>query len=160
MMSTTNFDLDHFDRRLLELLQSDARTPVPELAAAIGLSSPACYRRLRRLREVGAIEREVAIVRPKTLGWSLMMVVLVTLEREGSRTVSDLLAKFSRHPQVVDAWNVTGDYDFAVRLVARDMENYGEVADLLFADDERVRSFKTLVVIKDARVSNPLRAAG
>ena len=146
-------DLDSFDYRLLELLQVDARQPVAELADAVGLSPPACYRRVRRLREIGAIEGEVAQVRPKTLGWNLSMVVMVVLDREGSRTVSELLAKFSKHPQVIECANVTGDYDFVVRMVARDMEDYDDAVRSLFADDERVRSFKTLVVIRETRAS-------
>ena len=152
-------DLDSFDRRLLELLQVDARAPVPLLADSVGLSAPACYRRIRRLREIGAVERDVAVVKPKTLGGGLAMIVLVVLEREGSRTVAELMETLARHPQVIELWNVTGDYDFAVRLVARDMEDYSEVAQTLFSDDERVRSFKTLVVIREAKARKPLPAA-
>lgn len=66
-----NLDLDDFDLKLLERLQADARTPVPVLAEAVGLSAPACYRRIRRLREIGAIDREIAVVRPRTLGWGV-----------------------------------------------------------------------------------------
>ena len=145
-------------REQQELLQVDARQPVAELADAVALSPPACYRRVRRLREIGAIEREVAQVRPKTLGWNLSMVVMVVLDREGSRTVSELLAKFSKHPQVIECANVTGDYDFVVRMVARDMEDYDDAVRSLFADDERVRSFKTLVVIRETRASALTRA--
>lgn len=152
-MRTQNPDLDSFDYRLLELLQTDARLAVPELAREVGLSPPACYRRIRRLRETGAIEGEVALVKPKTLGWNISMIVMVVLDREGSCTVSELLTKFSKHPQVTECANVTGDYDFAVRMVARDMEDYDDVARVLFADDERVRSFKTLVVIRETRGS-------
>jgi Lrp/AsnC family leucine-responsive transcriptional regulator len=153
------FDLDQFDLRLLELLQADARKPVPALAEAVGLSPPACYRRIRRLRQSGAIEREVAIVRPKTLGWGLSMIVLLVLEREGNRTVRDLLAELSRVPEVIELWNVTGDYDFAVRMVARDMEDYGDLAERLFSGDERIRTFKTLVVIRGEKGADPLPAA-
>lgn len=152
-MRTQKPDLDSFDYRLLELLQTDARLAVPELASEVGLSPPACYRRIRRLRETRAIEGEVALVKPKTLGWNISMIVMVVLDREGSRTVSELLTKFSKHPQVTECANVTGDYDFAVRMVARDMEDYDDVARVLFADDERVRSFKTLVVIRETRGS-------
>lgn len=148
-MAASKADLDAFDIRLLELLQADARRPVPELAETIGLSAPACYRRIRRLRDSGAIEGEVALVRPTTFGWGLSMIVLVVLEREGSRTVADLLGKFGRHPQVVECSQVTGDYDFAVRIVARDMEDYDDVSQALFSNDDRVRSIKTLVVIRD-----------
>lgn len=158
-MPQKKLDLDRFDQRLLELLQRDARRPVPELAEEVGLSSPACYKRIRRLRENGAIESEVAVVRPKTLGWGLSMIVLLVLEREGNRTVSALLKSLSEHPQIVECSNVTGDYDFAVRVVARDMEDYGDLAESLFADDERIRSFKTLVIIKEAQGDRALLAA-
>lgn len=155
----TKLDLDQFDLRLLELLQLDARTPVPLLAERVGLSPPACYRRIRRLREVGAIEAEVAVVRPRTLGWGLSMIVLLVMEREGNRTVRDILADLSKVPEIIEVWNVTGDYDFAVRMVARDMEDYGDLAERLFSSDERIRSFKTLVIIRGEKGVMPLPAA-
>jgi len=155
----TKTSLDDFDLRLLELLQSDSRTPVPELAEAIGLSAPACYRRIRRLREIGAIEREVAVVRPRTLGWGMSMIVLVILEREGRQTIDDLMRKLTGVPQVRELWHVTGEFTFVVRIVARDMEDYDELATRLFSHDERVRSFQTLVVMREAKASKPLPAA-
>lgn len=152
-MSMQRIDLDSFDHRLLELLQTDSRLSVPELASAVSLSPPACYKRIRRLRETGAIQREVALVSPKTLGWNLSMIVMVVLDREGSRTIDELLTKFANHPQVIECANVTGEYDFAVRMVARDMEDYDDAARILFANDERVRSFKTLMIIRETRAS-------
>ena len=154
-----NDPLDDFDLRLLELLQADSQRPVPALAEAIGLSAPACYRRIRRLRETDAISREVAIVRPRTLGWPLSMIVLVTLEREGAGTVDEMMRVLQGVPEVVEAWNVTGDDDFVVRMVARDMESYDELARRLFAADERVRSFKTLVVIRQVKELSPTPVA-
>jgi len=151
--------LDDFDLRLLELLQADARRPIAALAEAVGLSAPACYRRIRQLRKSGVIEREVAVVRPRTLGWPLSMIVLVTLEREGARTVDEMMRMLDGVPEVVEAWNVTGDHDFAVRIVARDMEGYDELVRRLFAADERVRSFKTLVVIRQVKEMSPVPVA-
>ena len=151
--------LDEFDLRLLALLQQDAQRPIPALAEQVGLSAPACYRRIRRLRESGAIAREVALVRPRTLGWPLSMIVLVTLEREGVRTVDEMMRVLRAVPEVVEAWNVTGEDDFVVRMVARDMESYDELARNLFAADERVRSFKTLVVIRQVKELSPIPVA-
>ena len=151
--------LDDFDLRLLALLQQDAQRPIPALAEQVGLSAPACYRRIRRLRESGAIAREIALVRPRTLGWPLSMIVLVTLEREGVRTVDEMMRVLRAVPEVVEAWNVTGDDDFVVRMVARDMESYAELARNLFAADERVRSFKTLVVIRQVKDLSPIPVA-
>jgi Lrp/AsnC family leucine-responsive transcriptional regulator len=148
--------LDDFDLRLPELLQADAQRPVATLAEDVGLSAPACYRRIRRLRQAGVIEREVAVVKPRTLGWPLSMIVLVTLERESARTVDEMMRVLQGVPEVVEAWNVTGDHDVAVRIVAHDMEGYDELARRLFAADERVRSFKTLVVIRQVKDMSPI----
>jgi Lrp/AsnC family leucine-responsive transcriptional regulator len=148
--------LDDFDRRLLEILQVDAQRSVAFIAEAVGLSAPACYRRIRRLREAGAIEREIAIVRPRTLGWPLSMIVMVTLERENARTIDEMMQLLAREPEVVEAWNVTGDHDLAVRIVARDMEGYDELVSRLFSANKHVRSFKTLVVIRQVKPLSPV----
>lgn len=151
--------MDDFDRKLLMLLQQDSTRPVPELAAEIGLSTPACYRRIRMLRTSGAIQREVAVVRPRTLGWPLSMIVLLTLEREGAHTVDEMIAVLAEVPEVIEAWNVTGDHDIAVRMVAEDMETYDERVRELFAADPRIRSFKTLVVIREVKARSPIPTA-
>lgn len=148
-----SISLDPIDRRILEQLQIDARLPVSVLAERVGLSSPACYRRIRHLRENGTIQREVAVIAPRMLGWPLSMIVLVTLEREGSRTIDELLRKLEAEPQVIEAWQITGEYDFAVKIVARDMETYDNLVHRLFASDERIRSFVTLVVIRSTKKS-------
>lgn len=70
------------------------------------------------------------------------MIVMITLEREGARTIDEMMQLLEREPEVVEAWNVTGDHDLAVRVVARDMEGYDELALRLFSANERVRSFK------------------
>src|SRR3569833_1109460 len=154
-----NAPLDDFDLKLLELLQADAQQPVATLAEQVGLSAPACYRRIRRLRQCGAIAREVAVVRPRTLGWPLSMIVLVSREREGARTVDEVMRRLETVPEVVEAWYVTGDHDFAVRMVARDMESYDSQARDLFAADERVRSFKSLVGIRQVKEMSPIPIA-
>jgi len=149
-MSPEKSDLDAFDLHLLELLQRDSRQPASVLAETVGLSAPACYRRIRRLREIGAIEAEVAIVKPRTLGWNLSVIVTVMLDREDGPTMRELMARIVDHPQVIDCTNVTGEIDLFVRMVARDMEHYDDAVTELFANDERVRSFKTFVVIRQA----------
>jgi Lrp/AsnC family leucine-responsive transcriptional regulator len=148
--------LDSFDLKLLKLLQIDAQQPVADIAEAVGLSAPACYRRIRRLRETGVIEREIAIVRPRTLGWPLSLLVMVTLEREGARTIDEMTQLLGKEPEVVEAWNVTGDHDLAVRIVARDMESYDELVHRLFSANVHVRSFKTLVVIRPVKPLSPV----
>jgi Lrp/AsnC family leucine-responsive transcriptional regulator len=151
--------IDIFDRRILAELQRDARIAMPALAERTGLSAPACYRRVRRLREIGVIEREVAIVSPRTLGWPLSMIVLVVLDREDARTAEAIRRRLEGEGQVVEAWQITGEYDFAVRIIARDMEDYDELTHRIFVQDEKVRSFKTLVVFRHTKAAGVIPSA-
>ena len=154
-----NDALDPFDLKLLELMQQDTQRPMAAVAEAVGLSVPACYRRMRRLRANGAIAREVAIVRPKTLGWPLSMLVMVTFDREDARTTQEMMAILRAEPEVIEAWNVTGDFDIAVRMIARDMESYDDTVVRLFSANPRVRAFQTLVVIRELKEMSPIPVA-
>jgi Lrp/AsnC family transcriptional regulator, leucine-responsive regulatory protein len=130
-----------------------------DLAERLGISVAACYRRIRQLRESGAIEREIALVKPQTMGWTLTMIVLVTLERERKDTIDRMIKKFARVPEIIEAWYVTGDHDFAIRIVARDMESFEELTRRVFYSDENIRSFKTLVVMRGVKSLSPMPIA-
>ncbi|WP_342059661.1 Lrp/AsnC family transcriptional regulator [Aeromonas sp. OTU364] len=138
---------DKFDLLILAELQQDARLPIPELAHRVGLSAPACYRRVRALREAGLIEREVALVAPATMGWPITMLVLVTLERDHGRIVDEMIVSLQREPEVMDLWYVTGEQDFVLQVAARDMQSYEQFTRRVLHAREQVRSFKTLVVM-------------
>jgi Lrp/AsnC family transcriptional regulator, leucine-responsive regulatory protein len=149
-------DLDAFDLRILTVLQRDARTPMPKLAEQVGLSAPACYRRVRALRESGAIEREAALVAPGVMGWSVTMIVLVTLERDKGRIVDDLVRKLKRAVEVIDIWYVTGDHDLVLHVAAQNMSTYDAFTRRVLHAEEHVRSFKTLVVLEQPKRASPL----
>ena len=138
---------DKFDLLILAELQQDARLPTPELAHRVGLSTPACYRRARALRESGLIEREVALVAPATMGWPITMLVLVTLERDHGRIVDEMIGVLKGEPEVMDLWYVTGEQDFVLQAAARDMASYEQFTRRVLHAREQVRSFKTLVVM-------------
>jgi Lrp/AsnC family leucine-responsive transcriptional regulator len=138
---------DKFDLLILAELQQDARLPIPELAHRVGLSAPACYRRVRALREAGLIEREVALVAPATMGWPITMLVLVTLERDHGRIVDEMIGVLKGEPEVMDLWYVTGEQDFVLQVAARDMASYEQFTRRVLHAREQVRSFKTLVVM-------------
>jgi Lrp/AsnC family leucine-responsive transcriptional regulator len=148
--------LDTFDLRILTALQRDARTPMSELAEQVGLSEPACYRRIRALRESGAIERELALVAPGVMGWSLTMIVLVTLECDRARIVDELVGKLRAAEEVLDVWYVTGDHDLVLQVAARDMSAYDDFTRRVLHSEEHVRSFKTLVVLQQPKRAAPL----
>jgi Lrp/AsnC family transcriptional regulator, leucine-responsive regulatory protein len=138
-------DLDAIDRKILALIQCDARRPADSIGDEIGLSASAVQRRLVRLRESKVIQAEIAVVDPKALNRPLTMIVDVELERERP----ELLASFKRwiasEPGVQQAWYVTGDGDYVLVITARDVEGYDSFMQRLVAENPNVRRFQTRV---------------
>jgi DNA-binding Lrp family transcriptional regulator len=143
-------ELDAKDRRLLDLLQQDARQSLETLAGEVALSAPAVQRRIRRLREAGVIRAEVAIVDPAAVGMPMTFVVIVELEREHADHVDAFRRKVAAEPQVQQGYYVTGEGDFVIIALARDMDDFEALTRRLFFDDPNVRRFRTSVVMGKA----------
>ena len=143
---------DAIDRRLLALLQSDARTSLDALAEAVGASSATVQRRLKRLRESGAIAREVAVLDPAALDRSMTFVVTVELERERTHELDAFRARVRAEPRVQQAYYVTGEGDFTLICLARDMDDFESLTHALFFDEPNVRRFRTSVVMQRTKV--------
>ena len=145
-------DLDPADRQLLALMQADSGTPINALADAAGISSASVQRRLRRLRERGVITREVAVIDPVAVGLGMSFVVMVELERERIDQLDAFRRKALREPHVQQCYYVTGEADFALVCVTRDMVEFEELTRRLFFGDENVRRFRTSVVMGRTKV--------
>jgi len=139
--------LDRIDRQLLALLQEDARRPLDSLAAAVSLSAPAVQRRVRRLRDTGVIDREVAVIDPAAVGYPMTFVVVVELERERADQIDAFRRRAVAEPQVQQCYYVTGEGDFVIIAVARDMDDFEALTRRLFFDDRNIRRFRTSVVM-------------
>lgn len=148
--------MDVIDYKILEQLQIDAKSSMSALADQVGLSEPACYRRVRHLRKSGLIEREIAIVKPKNMGWPLSMMLLVTLERDHSSIVSQFLTRVNKEPEIIDSWYVTGDFDLVLQVIAKDMEAFDDFTQRVLHKDDSVKNFKTLVVMRHSKVIGPI----
>lgn len=140
--------LDDFDHALLALVQRDNLMPAREMGQSVGLSESAVLRRLRRLRRNGIIVADVSVVQPAVLGTPLTVHVLVSLERETSQRLDDFVRRLRQRPEVRAAWYVTGDADFVVELKLAGMEAYDAFARAMFHDDENVRSFRTIIALR------------
>jgi Lrp/AsnC family leucine-responsive transcriptional regulator len=161
-MTIDSISLDDFDRRILGYLQRDNQISNQTLAAEIGLSPPACLRRVKRLRDEKYIQQDISVLDPAKIGLPLMMLVLVQVERERV----DLLDEFKRFvkamPEVMQCYVVTGRADFVLMISVRDIEHYDEFSTRVFRQNQNIRHFETMVVMSRVKVglSLPLEISG
>ncbi|WED24301.1 Lrp/AsnC family transcriptional regulator [Vibrio sp. JC009] len=151
--------MDKIDLKILEQLQVDAKESMSSLAEKVGLSEPACYRRVRQLRASKLIEKEVAVVKPKTMGWPLSMMLLVQFETDKNQIVNQFINRINQAPEVLDSWYVTGDFDVVLQVIAKDMEAFDEFTQRVLHKDDSVKSVKTLVVMRHSKAAGPIPPA-
>jgi Lrp/AsnC family leucine-responsive transcriptional regulator len=144
--STT--DLDAIDRKLLREVQRDGRASLVALAERVGLSPTPCQRRLKRLEEEGIIAGYGARLDAARLGLGLTAFVQVSLASRAEEVVEGFHAALGRMPEVIAAWAMSGETDYLIQVVARDLEDYGEFA---------TRRLLRLPGVKDTRSAFVLR---
>ena len=116
--------LDGFDRRIIDQLQRNGRISNVDLAKAVGLSPSPCLRRVRYLEDAGIIDRYVAILNQGSAGSSLSVFVQVTLERQVETALETFERTIAERPEVMEAYLMTGDSDYLLRIVVPDVADY------------------------------------
>jgi Lrp/AsnC family transcriptional regulator, leucine-responsive regulatory protein len=149
-------DLDPFDHALLVEVQKNNLTPVRLLAERVALSESAVFRRLRRLRKEGIIAADISVISPSALGKSQTVVTLVELERESNVALDQFSKKMRSHDEVKRCWYVAGETDFVLVLQVSDMAQYDSFCSTAFLDDPNVKTFTTLVVMRNVIAQPPL----
>ncbi|MEM1044555.1 MAG: Lrp/AsnC family transcriptional regulator [Pseudomonadota bacterium] len=147
-----SIDLDSSDLVLLGRLQADAREKLESLAAETGLSVPTVQRRLRRMREAGIIEAETVRLSPEALGFPMTFLVLVELERERLDHLDAFRRKARAEPRIQQCYYITGEADFALIVLARDVQDFEALTRRVFFDDPNIKRFRTSVAMDRTKV--------
>ena len=116
--------LDRYDRTILEALQRNGRISNVQLATAVNLSESACLRRVRVLEESGMIDRYVALVSQPAAGLPGNVFVHIGLHREEERELAAFEEAVKNIPEVMECYLMTGEFDYLLRVVVRDMADF------------------------------------
>lgn len=116
--------LDAIDRKILSVLQENARLTNVELADAVGLSPSPCLRRVRELEEGGVIRRYVMLLDPAAVDLPVSVFVNVTLERQSEQAIKRFEAAILKRAEVMECYLMTGDADYLLRVVTADLSAY------------------------------------
>ncbi len=144
--------LDPFDLKLLTQVQRDARASAEELGAAVGLSGSAVLRRLKRLRETGVIDREVAVVAIDKVGSRLRIIASVELERERAGQLSPLVELLQERPEIQQAYYISGDADLLLIVIVPEISHYDRLTAELVSKHPMIKRITTSVVYRELKV--------
>lgn len=160
MHTSSTTALDAFDLRILALYQGNTRLAAGVIGARVGLSAAAVQRRLKRMRETGAIEAEVARLAPHALGLHLTCIVTVDIERETATDLARFRKRMRQCAQVQQCYYVTGQADFVLVVLVPDMQAYEAFTRTHLLQDTNVRSFTTHVAMERVKVGDGVPIAG
>ncbi|UUE93421.1 Lrp/AsnC family transcriptional regulator [Comamonas thiooxydans] len=159
-MNENSINLDDTDLQLLQQLQLDASLSNQALARHLELSAPTCLRRVKRLQELGLIEKQVAILSSEHIahltGHGLQAIVEVSLDRQDSSSLLQFEHKAVAEPGVQQCWRVSPGPDFILIIATIDMPAYLALSQKLFTQDANVRNVKAFFSIKRAKFSTEL----
>ena len=119
--------LDAKDRHILDLLQADAELPVAEIAERVGLSTTPCWRRIQRLEQAGVIRRRVALLDAKALNVGVSVFVSIRTNQHSAAWLARFPKALEGIPEVVEAYRMSGEVDYLLRVVVPDIAGYDAV---------------------------------
>ncbi|WP_133650332.1 Lrp/AsnC family transcriptional regulator [Paraburkholderia flava] len=125
--------LDHIDQDMLRLLQTDGRMTGGKLAEKLSLSESPSWRRQRRLEAEGYIEGYQAVVSRKLLGLGVLAFVHITVTEHAEKVLTRIEAQLAAHRNVLSCHKVSGDADYLVQIVAKDLAEYGHLFTDIFS---------------------------
>lgn len=119
--------LDDTDRKILTILQQDADTALAKIAERVGLSQTPCWKRIRKMTELGIIRKKVVLLDREKLGRSLVGFIQIRVPHH----TEDWLAAFSKVivdiPQVIECHRMAGDIDYLLKVSLRDISEYDDL---------------------------------
>ena len=144
------------DRRILSILQKDSRVTMQELAEAVGMSSSACWRRVRALEDNGVIARYAALLDARKAGFGLSAITHVSLARHEQKNVETFIREVMRHPEVLECFATSGEADFHLRVVVEDMDAYNRFLDDFIFRLPGVSQVRSNIVLKEIKADTAL----
>ena len=148
-------DIDTTDIKLLDALQTDSGLSNQALAELAHISPPTCLRRVKRLRDAGLIEREIAILNPNKLayitGHGLTAIIEITLDRQGDELLTSFEKRVIADATVQQCYRTSPGPDFVLIVHVMDMPAYLVLSQRLFTQDANIRNVKAFFSVKRSK---------
>jgi len=139
--------LDETDEKILKILQENGRITNADLAKAIELSPPSALQRVRRLERAGYILGYTALLDPEKLGYSITVWAMMSLTLHQDQPIDRSRTPVMEVPEVVECYNVSGEYDFLLKILVADIRAYESLMRETLSRIEGVRQMQSSFVL-------------
>ncbi|HWD41633.1 MAG TPA: Lrp/AsnC family transcriptional regulator [Fimbriimonas sp.] len=144
---TPRTHLDEVDVQILKLLQKDGRITNADLAKSVGLSPPSVLQRVRTLEKAGLIKGYVALLDAERLGLRITAWVQITLSLHQEQPIERFRRGVQDIPEILECYNVSGDYDFLLKVIVKDMRGYEVFIREKLSKIKGIQQIKTSMVL-------------
>lgn len=148
--------LSKADHRLLDALQQDATRSQSDLAEIAGMSRTSCWRRIRDFEESGLITRQVALLDPHEAGFQIQVLLAVAMTEHTDENRHDFERHVALLPEVTECFSVSGERDYLLHVVVRDMDAYNQFLNSQILRHAAVRSASSTFVLRRVKYTTRL----
>ena len=145
--------LDKTDLQILKVLQENGRITIKDLALKVHLSPTPVFDRVRRLESAGIIERYTTVLNAAKLGQGFIVFCSVRLRRMGKDIANDFVARIKDIPEVAECYNISGEFDYLLKIYAPDMQYYNEFCINVLGTIESLGSIQSSFVMNPVKTS-------
>ncbi len=148
--------LDDIDLQILMLLQENAKLTNKEIAANLGLTTTPVYERIKRLEKRGFIKNYVALVDRRKVGMGLMAFLSVSLKEHSKKALLKFEQEIIQFPKVLECYHIAGQYDFILKIMVRDMQDYHNFTFNKLATMHNIGHVQSDFVMNDIKLSTSI----
>jgi len=152
--------IDATDRRILALLQEDAKLTNKEIASRLGMTTTPVYERIKRLEENGYIQRYVALLDREKLGYQIIAYCNVQLKEHAKRFLDQFEKEVGQLEEVMECYHIAGRYDYLIKVIVGDIHHYHDFITNKLAALENIGNVQSSFVMREIAWSTRLRVDG
>ena len=146
--------MDTLDRKILQVLQTDSRSSLQDIGQAVGLSASPCWGRIKKMEESGVIEGYTVRLNSQLLGLGDTVMVQVTLDSHSDNTLEKFGETLAVIPEVIEAWLVSGEYDYLLRIAVKDTKDYERLLRERLYKIKGIRHSKSSFVLRTLKMAD------
>ncbi|WP_261512722.1 Lrp/AsnC family transcriptional regulator [Chryseobacterium paludis] len=155
-MQPENYTLDEKDLSILRLLQKDAKLSVRDISTRINLSPTPTHERIKRMEKSGVIKEYTAVLDRKKINKGMMVVCMIALKAHNKKEATLFIEEVSKLKEVVEFYNISGDFDFMLKILAPNMDEFHDFFVNKLSEIEGIGQTKSIFVMNSIKESSQI----